>query len=167
MAHLMYIHVLLKALRPARRGLGSSLNQEEDTALQRYVFMNKLAWVLMLACVSASAQTAGRPGGTLGGAGSVVASVGTADSSQNPYFGSKPTGEVVPGTVDLSLSEALDRGLKQNLGLLLTAQAGEQARAARLRSLSELLPNVNAHVSRTEEQLNLLALSNFLDQPLR
>jgi len=114
--------------------------------------MNKLAWVLVLACVSASAQTAGRSGA------SVLSSVGAADSSQNPYFGSRPAGEAVPGTVDLTLSEALDRGLKQNLGLLLTTQASEQSRAARLRSLSELLPNANAHVARTEEQLNLLAL---------
>lgn len=114
--------------------------------------MKNLAWVLVLACVSVSAQTTGRS------AVSALSSVGAADSTQNPYFGSNPAGEAVAGKIDLSLSEALDRGLKQNLGLLLTTQASEQSRAARLRSLSELLPTVNAHIARTEEQLNLLAL---------
>ena len=113
----------------------------------------------MLACVAAGAQTAGRSGlqigwGSAGGAGSV----GAADSAQNPYLGGKPSGVVAPGAIDLSLPEALDRGLKQNLGLLLTEQGGEQARAARLRSLAELLPSVNAQFARSEEQLNLLAL---------
>jgi len=48
--------------------------------------------------------------------------------------------------------------LRYNLGLLLSTQANEQARAARLQSLSKLLPDVNAHLAESAQQINLLAL---------
>jgi outer membrane protein TolC len=64
----------------------------------------------------------------------------------------------VPGPIDLSLADALDRGLKYNLGLLLSEQGSAQVRAARARALSQLLPNINAHISETPQQTNLVAL---------
>jgi outer membrane protein TolC len=48
--------------------------------------------------------------------------------------------------------------LRYNLGLIVSAQGSEQVRAERARVLSALLPNVNAHVAETAEQINLLAL---------
>jgi outer membrane protein TolC len=68
--------------------------------------------------------------------------------------------------MDMPLGEALDRGLRYNLGLLLSSQGSEQVRAERARVLSALLPNLNAHVAESAQQINLLALgvpANFFN----
>jgi outer membrane protein TolC len=77
--------------------------------------------------------------------------------SQNPFSGSIPQGTATPGVLDLTVQDALDRALKYNLGLYLSDRATEQARAAQLRALSELLPNVNASVTEEEQKINLKA----------
>ena len=81
----------------------------------------------------------------------------TLDTAQNPFMGGTPSGQPTAGELDLSLGDALDRGVKYNLGLLLSTQGTELARAARLRTLSELLPNISAHITEESEQINLLA----------
>jgi hypothetical protein len=58
----------------------------------------------------------------------------------------------------LSLSDAIDRGVRQNLALLLGEQGTRASRAQRLRTLSDLLPNVSARTAETAEQVNLAAL---------
>jgi len=78
--------------------------------------------------------------------------------SQNPFQGSIPQGKVVPGSIPLTLLDALDRGLKYNLGLFESEQGSASARAVRLQALSRLLPNLAAGVSDTQEQINLAAL---------
>ncbi len=55
----------------------------------------------------------------------------------------------------LTLHDAIDRGLKTNLGLLVSDSANESARGQRLRALSALLPQVNGQIGETVEQLNL------------
>src|SRR5579871_75786 len=67
--------------------------------------------------------------------------------SQDPFAGSVPQGKATPDVLELSVQDALDRGLKYNLGLYLSDRAIEQARAARLKALSDLLPNFNAAVT--------------------
>jgi outer membrane protein TolC len=66
-----------------------------------------------------------------------------AGSGTNPYSGSVPT-KVFPGTLSLSLQDAIDRGLKQNLGLLLSRADTRAARGQRWDELSALLPHVSA-----------------------
>jgi len=78
--------------------------------------------------------------------------------AQNPFRGSNPSGEPTPGVLQLSATDAIDRGLRYNLGLLLSRDQTEAVRGARYRALSDLLPNVTARISVTEEQLNLAAL---------
>jgi outer membrane protein TolC len=63
----------------------------------------------------------------------------------------------LPEVIDLTLADALDRALKYNLGFVLSQQASLQVRAARIRALSELLPQVDAHISESPSQTNLLA----------
>lgn len=58
---------------------------------------------------------------------------------QAQFQGSVPTGMASPTPVALTLQDAIDRGLKTNLGLLLSGQASESARGERLKSLSALL----------------------------
>lgn len=77
---------------------------------------------------------------------------------QNQFQGSVPKGAATPAPLALSLREAVDRGLRANLGLLVSDSASETARGQRLQALSALLPQVHAQVSQNEEQLNLKTL---------
>ena len=58
----------------------------------------------------------------------------------------------------LRLEDAIQRGLKANLGLLDRETASQTARAERIRALSALLPQVTGTVSETVQQLNLKTL---------
>ncbi|HET8666585.1 MAG TPA: TolC family protein [Terriglobales bacterium] len=78
--------------------------------------------------------------------------------TQNPFLGGVTSGQVTPGVMRLTLQDAIGRGLKYNLGLYLSGQGTAQARAARLRALSGLLPTLNAHVAETAQQINLAAI---------
>jgi len=73
------------------------------------------------------------------------AQIGSTSGSQgaNPYAGSVPT-DAVPGVLSISLLDAIDRGLKQNLGALLSNANTELARGERWEQLSALLPHVTA-----------------------
>ncbi len=82
--------------------------------------------------------------------------------SQDPYSGSIPQGQATDQVIDLPIEDALDRGLKYNLGLYLSERATEQTRAARLRALSNLMPVVNGGFTEEEQKLNLKAFGfNF------
>jgi len=74
-----------------------------------------------------------------------------------------PTGTAIP----LSISDAIDRALKYNLGSIISEQETRTARAQRLRSLADLLPRVTGGVTETVEQINLAAFGfgGFPGQP--
>lgn len=74
---------------------------------------------------------------------------------QAQFQGSVPTGTASPTPIALTLEGAIQRGLRNNLGLLLSGQASEIARAERMRSLSALLPQVTGVVSENVEQIDL------------
>lgn len=73
----------------------------------------------------------------------------------DPYAGSLPQGTATGEPIDLSIEQALDMGLKYNLGLYLSDRVTDQARAARLKALSELMPNLNGSVSEELQRVNL------------
>ena len=74
---------------------------------------------------------------------------------QAPFQGSVPTGVASPTPLALTLRDAIDRGLRTNLGLLLSGQASETARGERLRALSALLPQVTGALNENVEQIDL------------
>jgi outer membrane protein TolC len=74
---------------------------------------------------------------------------------QAQFQGSVPTGVASTTPLSLTLRDAIDRGLRTNLGLLLSGQASDIARGERLRSLSALLPQVTGEVSESVEQIDL------------
>ncbi len=78
-------------------------------------------------------------------------------TTQNPLFGSVPSGQPTGTVIPLSALDAIDRGLKYNLSLILTEQATTAARGARLRALADVLPNINGRVGETIQQINLAA----------
>jgi outer membrane protein TolC len=66
---------------------------------------------------------------------------------QNPFLGSVPACGVNNKTIELSLAQAIDCGLRFNLGLIDSQQGSASARAARIRALSVLLPQLSATAS--------------------
>jgi hypothetical protein len=64
----------------------------------------------------------------------------TMAGQQSQFQGSVPTGTASPTPLALTLHDAIDRGLKANLGLLVSDSASEAARGQRLQALSALLP---------------------------
>ena len=79
----------------------------------------------------------------------------TADS---PFLGSVAEGKATSDVLSISILDALDRGLKHNLGLLLGGQGTRAARGAKLVALSDLLPHLTGRVAETSQQTNLAAL---------
>lgn len=72
----------------------------------------------------------------------------------SPFAGSMPT-KLIPGSLALSLQDAIDRGLHYNLGVLLSRADTRAARGQRWEELSALLPHVSAAPYVAVEKLNL------------
>src|SRR5215472_15115011 len=77
--------------------------------------------------------------------------------SQNPYLGGVPKGTANPLALPLSLEESVARGLRQNLGGLLSSDAVSGTRGERWRALSALLPNLTTATSFGVRQNDLKA----------
>jgi len=78
--------------------------------------------------------------------------------SQSPFTGSEPESTATPGVLQLGFKEAIDRGLRNNLGLLLAGDQTLQARGERWKQLSDLLPNLSARVQEDVQNTSLAAL---------
>jgi outer membrane protein TolC len=76
---------------------------------------------------------------------------------ESPFLGSVPVGKPTGTVLRLSLKEALDRGLRQNLGLLQREQAVRSERGRHWKELSGLLPNLTTKASANIEKDNLAA----------
>lgn len=72
----------------------------------------------------------------------------------NPFAGSVPT-ILFPGRMPLSLQDAINLGLKHNLGLLLSSADTRAARGQRWEELSALLPHVTAAPYVADSKVNL------------
>jgi outer membrane protein TolC len=75
----------------------------------------------------------------------------------SPFAGSTP-GKLVPGVLQLSLQEAIDRGLRQNLGLLLSNADIRTARGQKWEQLSALLPHAVLSPYVAASEINLAEL---------
>ena len=80
-----------------------------------------------------------------------------ATQRQNPYLGSVPSAKT-GATIRLALREAIDRGLRYNLGMVEANQASADVRAQRLRALSALLPQLSASARQGYENLSFKAI---------
>jgi outer membrane protein TolC len=78
--------------------------------------------------------------------------------NQDPFAGSIPQAKATAETLELTIEDALQRGLKYNLGLYLADRVTQQSRASRLRALSDMLPVVNGSFAEEEQKINLKAL---------
>ena len=81
-----------------------------------------------------------------------------AGQQQNPFLGSVPTGTVSNDPIALSLSDAITRGLRYNLGVIENQASLRQARAQRLRALSAMVPSISALLQQNVDDLNRVAI---------
>jgi len=79
-------------------------------------------------------------------------------AAQSSLSGSVPDAHLTPGVLPLSFSDAIRRGLKQNLGVLLAGENTLAARGLKWKELSDLLPNVTTRTTETVQQQSLAAL---------
>ena len=86
------------------------------------------------------------------------ASVTPAAGQTDPaYRGSIVRDKATGGVLDLTLDDAIQRGLRNNLGLVLQSSAEKAANGQRLQQLQALLPTITGAASITVEQVNLAA----------
>ena len=128
------------------------------------------ALMVLGAVVSAPAQTPGAAGANSSATAApqvpasepvpslpVPAPLSSSISPQGIFSGSGKVDKLVPGVIDVSILDAIDRGLKHNLGLLLSHEQSAAARAQYRRSLSALLPNISGRAADSVNQINLAA----------
>ena len=78
--------------------------------------------------------------------------------SQSPFTGSEPEGKATAEVLQIGYQDAIDRGLRNNLGLLLSADQTITARGQRWKELSNLLPNLTARIQEDVQTQSLAAL---------
>ncbi len=124
----------------------------------------------------AGAQTTGASGGIGGNSASGASTSGnlsaitqiqqqlsqpgpsvTPGSASGNFRGSVAEGKATADTMSLTLDEAIRRGLRNNLGLVLQRTNITSTNAQRLQELQNLLPTVTGGASITVEQVNLAA----------
>jgi outer membrane protein TolC len=77
--------------------------------------------------------------------------------ASSPFQGSVVTGEISAQPVALTLDDAIQRGLKTNLGVILSGTQTAEARGERLSQLQALLPSVDGSAKESVMQVDLAA----------
>ena len=95
---------------------------------------------------------------TTGGAASAPNVNVTLPGPPNPFLGSEPESKATGDILQIDFKEAIDRGLRNNLGLLLAGDQAQVARGERWKELSDLLPNLQARVQENVQNESLAAL---------
>jgi outer membrane protein TolC len=86
------------------------------------------------------------------------ASLSSGASTQSLYSGSVPEGEATSTVLPISFKDAINRALRNNLGLLISNDNLLAAKGQKWQELSHLLPNVSAVATQAAEQIDLAAL---------
>jgi outer membrane protein TolC len=124
--------------------------------------LHKRAWSfalvlpLSVGLVVAQSSAPGIPasGGTFTVAGASGSGI-PQNSSQNPLLGSVPSGTASAEVLPLSLSDAVDRGLRQNLGLLMSNDSVTSSKGQLWQQRSHLLPSISGGMSEHALQVDL------------
>lgn len=87
----------------------------------------------------------------------VAPQTGTSAGADPSFRGSLVSGKATAGVLPLTLDDAIQRGLRNNLGLILQTSSEKNANGQRLEQLQRLLPTVTGAASIEVEQVNLAA----------
>jgi outer membrane protein TolC len=115
-------------------------------------FPHKTPVVFLLASFAAMAQVPPPPQARANGPAPVLQ-----EQPQISFSGSVATGTVSATPLALSLRDAIQRGLRYNLGILTSRDIADTVKAERRRTLSTLLPNVYAGATQASQQIDLAA----------
>src|SRR6202051_2386046 len=88
----------------------------------------------------------------------VVATTESWTQVMSPNYGSVPSGPATNEVLRLTLSEAINRAVRYNLGAIESDENTMAARGQRLVALSHLLPQVSAGINENVDQVNFTAL---------
>ncbi|HEY4354595.1 MAG TPA: TolC family protein [Acidobacteriaceae bacterium] len=141
---------------------------------QNRAFGNAFVLALAISLPAAAQGPGGNTPGSNGGGSSSGANLGavtavqqqlsqpgpnvTPQNSNDPSFkGSLVRDKATAGVLPLTLDDAIQRGLRNNLGLILQGSSEKQANGQRLQQLQHLLPTATGSVSYELEQVNLAA----------
>ncbi len=114
-----------------------------------------LAVALALAGPARAQIPGGEPQVPRGGGQPLPAAAPAIPQGQSLLMGGVPVGSVTPGVLPLSLSDAITRGLKQNLGVIVGEQGVRSAAGLRWQAVSGLLPSAGISVGQSHAELNL------------
>ena len=78
--------------------------------------------------------------------------------SESPFSGSVPEGQATDRVLPISFKDAIERALRNNLGLLISSDSLLSAKGQRWRELSHLLPNLSISATQSVTQIDLEAL---------
>ena len=76
---------------------------------------------------------------------------------QGDFSGSVPGTDAIPVSFDLTLADAIQRGLRANLGIISADISVQGAEARRVEARSALLPSISVNASENAAKLNLAA----------
>jgi len=114
---------------------------------------------LSTASVVPAAAWQAQTGPALPSAQTIQQSAPPAAPGVGPSFqGSVQAGQATGETIELTLDDAIQRGLKNNLGVILSGTQTAAARAQRLSALQGLLPAIDANFKESVQQVDLAAL---------
>jgi outer membrane protein TolC len=121
-----------------------------------------LSWTLAAACLAAVGPRAFAQIGQSSGGGVVQPAapiqVTQPQINSTTFQGSESTDKVTDGVLQLSLDDAIARGLKHNLGLILTSQSVQSAHGSQLDELQALLPTVTGNIKESVQTTDLQAI---------
>jgi outer membrane protein TolC len=112
----------------------------------------------------ATASSAGEAGAVSAAQSVIYNATGTngAAPTNDSFKGSLVAGKNTFTVIDLPLEDAVNRGLRQNLGIILDNASVQSANGSRLQQLQQLLPTVTGSASFAWEQVDLASFGlNF------
>ena len=138
---------LLAVLAFAAAGVANAQSQPSPTGIPLQQTNPQQTDLQQVQQVQQQLQQPGPPVAPQSGAGAMDPS----------FHGSLVSGKATADVLPLSLDDAIQRGLKNNLGLILQSSSEKNASGERLQELQRLLPTMTGAASIEVEQVNLAA----------
>jgi outer membrane protein TolC len=118
---------------------------------------SRFPWNSPLGCAACALMLAAWYVAPVAGVAQTPAAPSAAAASASSFQGSVPEGQASAQTMDLTLDEAVQRGLRNNLGVILSSAQTAVARGQRLSQLQALLPAVEFNARENLVQASLAA----------
>ncbi len=118
---------------------------------------SRFPWNRPLGCAACALMLAAWYVAPVAGVAQTPEAPSAAAASASSFQGSVPEGQATAQTMDLTLDEAVQRGLRNNLGVILSSAQTAVARGQRLSQLQALLPAVEFNARENLVQASLAA----------